>query len=135
MLTHLSLKKTAALALALGAVSAGPASAMPVGPLAIVHVTSAPSAPQATAVPNGTGHSPQLGHRNDEYLSQVTPTARGGFTTHPRIVTSGAPADRGFNWGDAGIGAAGGLALSLLALGGAVAARSTGRRIEPVATR
>jgi hypothetical protein len=38
----------------------------------------------------------------------------------PPVVRVQAPAD-GFDWGDAGIGAAGGLALSLIGLGGALA--------------
>jgi hypothetical protein len=36
-----------------------------------------------------------------------------------RVVTSPAPA--GFDWGDAGIGAAGGLGLSMVAVGGSLA--------------
>lgn len=43
----------------------------------------------------------------------------------PTIVRVTAP-NGGFDWGDAGIGAAGGFALSMIALGGAVAA--SGRR-------
>ncbi len=49
----------------------------------------------------------------------------------PPVVTVKAPAS-GFDWGDAGIGAAGGLALSMIGLGGALAVsqrrtRHTGR--------
>jgi hypothetical protein len=51
--------------------------------------------------------------------SQPTkPTA--AHATGPTIVRITAR-DTGFDWGDAGIGAAGGLALSLIALGGGLA--------------
>ncbi len=42
-------------------------------------------------------------------------------TAPPAVVRVQAPAS-GFDWGDAGIGAAGGLALSMIGLGGALAA-------------
>jgi hypothetical protein len=138
MFIHLSLKRAATLALAIGAVSAGPASAMPAQQTAAVQATSAP---QVIAVPDAVGRlSARLAHGYGEHLSPVTSTASYGFTTHPRIVTSGAPSDSGFNWGDAGIGAAGGLALSLLGLGGAVAVtrrrprHAAGRQISPATT-
>jgi hypothetical protein len=41
-------------------------------------------------------------------------------TTPPTIVRVTAP-NSGFDWGDAGIGAAGGFALSMIGLGGALA--------------
>ena len=45
----------------------------------------------------------------------------------PLIIT--VPRPNGFDWGDAGIGAAGGLALSMIALGGTLAvSRHRGRR-------
>jgi hypothetical protein len=137
MLTHLSFKRAAALALALGAVSAGPAAARPIEVSGPVHAVSAPSVPQAGGI-GGLTPRPAPGH--GEHLSVATASARYRFTTHPPIVTSGALADRGFNWGDAGIGAAGGLALSLLGFGGAVAAtrrrpnHAAGGQFSPVAT-
>ena len=39
----------------------------------------------------------------------------------PATVVTVTPGNSGFDWGDAGIGAAGGLALSLVALGGGLA--------------
>lgn len=119
MLTHLSIKRATALALTLGAITAVPASAMPnqsSGP------APAPSASQTAGVAGGGAQlSPRLAHGYGEPRSQATSTRTShATTTHPHII-SGGPADSGFNWGDAGIGAAGGLALSLLVLGGAAA--------------
>jgi hypothetical protein len=81
VLTNHHLKKTTALALALGAILPATATAKPVGP--------DPSGP-SFAIPQ-------------------TPVVR--------ITT---PAS-GFDWGDAGIGAAGGLALAMLGVGGGLA--------------
>ena len=118
MITRLSLKRATALALALGAVTTVPASAMPIR---AAHVTSAPSAPQTAVVPGGGAQlTPRLAHAYGEHLSAVSSRPSQGFTPHPRIVTAASP-DSGFNWGDAGIGAAGGLALTLLVLGGVAA--------------
>jgi hypothetical protein len=118
MLTHLSIKRATALALTLGAITAVPASAMPnqaSGP------APGPSASQTAGVTGGGAQlSPRLAHAYGEQRSQVTSRTSHAITTHPRII-SGAHSDSGFNWGDAGIGAAGGLALSLLVLGGAAA--------------
>jgi hypothetical protein len=59
------------------------------------------------------------------------------YKPSPTIVRVSAPSSAGFDWGDAGIGAAGGLALAMLGIGGglAIAQRrehrsgtSTGRR-------
>jgi hypothetical protein len=45
----------------------------------------------------------------------------GAGTTAPTIVRLNPPSNPGFAWGDAAIGAAGGLALSMLAIGGILA--------------
>jgi hypothetical protein len=42
-------------------------------------------------------------------------------TTPPTIVRVNAPSNIGFDWGDAGIGAAGGLAVSMLSIGAGLA--------------
>jgi hypothetical protein len=52
---------------------------------------------------------------NEPALSQATPPS-----SPPTIVRVTAR-NSGFDWGDAGIGAAGGLALSMVGLGGALA--------------
>lgn len=59
-------------------------------------------------------------------------TASPAASAPPTIVRVTAP-DGGFDWGDAGIGAAGGFALSMIGLGAALAAsqRRTRRRPTP----
>ncbi len=117
MITRLSIKRATALALALGAVTTVPASAMPIRE---AQVTSAASAPQTTVVLGGGAQlTPRLAHAYAQRLSAVSSRPSQGFTPH-RTVTA-ASSDSGFNWGDAGIGAAGGLALTALVLGGAAA--------------
>jgi hypothetical protein len=162
MLTNISLKRAATVALALGAVSAGPASAMPAQQTSAPQATSAPqvtvvpdavarltprlahgygeSAPQAVVPRSNDQLTPRFAHGYGEHLSRVTSTASYGFTSHPRIVPSGASSNSGFHWGDAGIGAAGGLALTLLGFGGAVALtrrrphHAAGRQVNPATT-
>jgi hypothetical protein len=51
--------------------------------------------------------------------------ARGHPAPPRRVVNASAP--RGFDWGDAGIGAAGGLGLSMIVLGGGLAVTGTRR--------
>ena len=63
--------------------------------------------------------------RQDKSIVPATsPSTTAGSTAKvsaaPPVVTVQAPAN-GFDWGDAGIGAAGGLALSLVGIGGALA--------------
>jgi hypothetical protein len=65
-------------------------------------------------------------------VSSQSTTAK--VSTPPPVVRLQAPAS-GFDWGDAGIGAAGGLALSMIGLGGALAVsqRQTRRARHPTA--
>ncbi len=101
---------TAGLILALAAVAAPGASARPIG----ADPASAASAPPAGVY-----------SRQDKSMVRASPPS----TTAPRTakVSSPRPVVRlqapgnGFDWGDAGIGAAGGVALSLIGLGGALA--------------
>jgi hypothetical protein len=75
--------------------------------LALAAVISALAAPSASALP----------------VEQFMPDARGDSTDRAvpvRVVEVGA--DRGFDWGDAGIGA--GVAIGLLLLGGAAVSAS-----------
>ena len=75
--------------------------------LALAAVISALAAPSASAIP----------------VEQFMPDARGDSTDRSvpvRVVEVGA--DRGFDWGDAGIGATGVFALVAIGAGGAVAA-------------
>ena len=84
--------------------------ARPVRGLALAAVIGALAAPTASAIP----------------VEQLTPDARGNSelrATPVRVVEVGA--DRGFDWGDAGIGATGVLALIAIGAGAAIA---TGHR-------
>jgi len=87
-----TIKKAAAVALALTAITPAAATAKPIG-----------------ITPFG-----------EKYSSPPT-------TTIVRVT----PPAGGFDWGDAGIGAAGGLALTLIGVGGALAV--SGRRTPPAA--
>jgi hypothetical protein len=126
------------LALALAAASAPGASARPVGPDA----ATAANGQSSTAVrPNpdqqtGTGAtanrtSAAVYSRQDKSIVPSTApstTARvAQASAAPPVVRLQAPAS-GFDWGDAGIGAAGGLALSMLGLGGALLISQRPRR-------
>jgi hypothetical protein len=73
--------------------------------------------------------------RQDKSMVAATsPPTTVGTTTkvsaQPLVVHVQAPAN-GFDWGDAGIGAAGGLALSMIGLGGAVAVSQHRARRNP----
>lgn len=81
--------------------------------VALALATSTP----AGAMPNQTSSS--IPSRAGSGLIGATPAAA------PTIVHVTAPSG-GFDWGDAGIGAAGGIALSILGIGSALAA--SGRR-------
>jgi hypothetical protein len=72
---------------------------------------AATGAPAASARPGGTAHHPRAVYsRQDKSLlpSNDPPQA---------VVRISAPGG-GFDWGDAGIGAAGGFALSMIGIGG-----------------
>ena len=95
--------------------------ARPVRGLALVAVISALAAPTASAIPVG----------------QLMPEARGNSelrATPVRVVE--VEADRGFDWGDAGIGATGVLALIAIGAGAAiVTGHRPGPRHNPQTTR
>jgi len=91
---------------------------------------AAASAPIASARPAdfapASKHVPaSVYNRQDKSIVPSTaPTTIAGITkttAPPAVVTVQAPAS-GFDWGDAGIGPAGVLALALICLGGALAA-------------
>ena len=76
-------------------------------------------------VPAANPRSAAVYSRQDKSIVPPTPPSTTAASTAkvsaaPPVVRVQAPAN-GFDWGDAGIGAAGGLALSLIALGGALA--------------
>jgi hypothetical protein len=109
MLPNHHLKKAAALTLAVGAILPAAATAKPIG----ADPTGAVSTnPAATANrPPATVYS-----RPDKSMIRVTTPE-----TAPEAVVRIQTPSNGFDWGDAGIGAAGGLALSVIAVGGALA--------------
>lgn len=86
----------------------------------------------ALALALGTSAAPALAvpfnlNANGSEVPAVSPSMpipvtkpTGAHSTAPTIVRVTAPTS-GFDWGDAGIGAAGGFALTLVALGGGLA--------------
>ena len=103
-----------ALALALAA-SAVPASARPFdlnanGSYVPAGSASMQAASRPAATPTSTGPRSDVSSTNGYDFARVPPTV-------VRIVSR----DSGFGWGDAGIGAAGGLGLALVSVGGAFA--------------
>ena len=98
------------LALALAAASAPGASARPVG----AETSASGANPPPAAVYS----------RQDKSIvpsTAPTTTARIAQASAPPAVVRLQPSAGGFDWGDAGIGAAGGLALSMIGLGGVLA--------------
>lgn len=72
---------------------------------------------------------------NGSYVPSGSPSMRSQATSHstnipPPVVRITAP-NSGFDWADAGIGAAGGLALSMVGLGGALAVSQHRSRRTP----
>jgi hypothetical protein len=58
-------------------------------------------------------------YANGEQVPASIPVAPLPASTQPTLVGTG-PSSGGFDWGDAGIGAAGGFAISMLGIGGAL---------------
>jgi hypothetical protein len=116
---------TAALVLALGAAAPAAAStngaSPPVRPHPDEQVLTSPATPPQS--PNTASATVQPNP------DEQTPTPATAST--PQVVTRLSTPNRGFDWGDAGIGAAGGLGLSLVAVGGALA---VSRRHDRVST-
>jgi hypothetical protein len=114
MLPRHHLKEATALALALGAILPATAAARPIGP----DPGFAPTATAAKPPP------PAVYSRPDKATVPVTaPNAAGsainGVPAHAAVVRVQAP-QSGFDWGDAGIGAAGIVALAMFGVGGAL---------------
>jgi hypothetical protein len=106
---------TAAIVLSLAAGGAPAASAMPAGP--------------GGFVPTGKQASARVYDRPDREMIPVSPPPSAepiANTSITRPVVHVLTPNTGFDWGDAGLGAAGGLTLSLIAVGGAFAV--SGRR-------
>jgi hypothetical protein len=83
----------------------------------------AASARPADFVPAGKQAPASVYSRPDKSLIPATTNYGGGIANAPAphaVVRAQTPAS-GFDWGDAGIGAAGGLALAMLGVGGGLA--------------
>jgi hypothetical protein len=132
MRIHLHSKTAAALALALGAVTAGPAAArFDLNPAPTVHSPST----HAASIPAPSTLGAALAYRYEHRFAVPRSSVVSHGISGPRLV--GLPAGSSFAWGDAGIGAAGGLALSLVVIGGGLAVTERrrnglpGRTVEP----
>ena len=121
MTTTHRISTTAVLILSLAAAGAPAASAQPIGGY--------------TANPANPTHATVYSRQDKSIVPATSPSTTAAspakVSAAPPVVRVQAPAN-GFDWGDAGIGAAGGLALSMIGLGGALAVsqhrtRRTGR--------
>jgi hypothetical protein len=119
-MTNHRISTTAAVILSLAAASAPAASARP--------ADYVPPGTQATAnlyTPPASVYS-----RPNKAMTRVS-TPNGGDiakATAPQAVVRVQTPENGFDWGDAGIGAAGGLALAMLGIGGGLVIRQRPRR-------
>jgi hypothetical protein len=123
---------TAVLILSLTAAGAPAASAQPVGgykanPTNGQSSTAARPNPDEQTLTGATANrtsAPLYSRQDKSIVSATSPSTTAGSTAKvtvaPPVVRVQAPAN-GFDWGDAGIGAAGGLALALISLGAALA--------------
>jgi hypothetical protein len=112
---------TAAIILSLAAAGAPTASAMPANDYA------------PTAKPAPT----RVYDRPDREMVQAAPTYGADVSpaTLPQPAVRAQPPNSGFDWGDAGIGAAGGIGIAMLAAGGGLlAVRMRREHLDP-ATR
>jgi hypothetical protein len=154
-----NIAKGTTVALALGAIAAPAASAMPIGG---IPTTAGPApaqltgshpfgpnrtVPVAAATPTAVLHRAPAGwrldpsafhptySRQDKQLVPSSPT-QAPAPAAPTVVSSSTP-NSGFEWGDAAIGAGGGIVLSIVAIGGALgiqrSRKATIRTSAPVA--
>jgi hypothetical protein len=92
---------------------------------AIVGALALPAAAMADPIPDAADGYGGLGATVDTRTPDSQLGRPGDTPVSPQVRVIDAPAD-GFDWGDAGIGAAGGLAV--IAIGGAAAVLGTSRR-------
>ena len=142
MTTTHRLGTTAVLILSLAAASAPAASSQPIGgytanPTSGQSVTAARPNPDEQTVTGpavnptpATVYSPQDKSSMPATSPSTTAASTARVSAAPPVVRVQAPAN-GFDWGDAGIGAAGGLALSLIGVGGALAVSHHRTRRNP----
>jgi hypothetical protein len=113
MLPNRQMNKAAAIAIALSAITAPAVSAK-------FDLNDAGRTPTASQVvrPNPDEQMSPAAMLNAGPRSEVVSGRGYGSATPPPTIVRVITPDRGFDWGDAGIGAAGGIALSLLGVGG-----------------
>lgn len=142
MLINAHLKRATALALALSAATAGPAAARfelnppPGTPAKSTQAAPSTISPQALGLMNKYRYAaaPAQVASTTEHGLAATPQGvfgvpRSEVASGPRVVRL--PSGSAFDWGDAGIGAAGGLVLALIAIGGGLAVSQRGRGNVP----
>ena len=96
---------------------------------AVILALAAAGAPTATATvstsPTTTSNQPPASVYDRPDKSMIRVSTPGSA---PQAVVRIQTPPSGFDWGDAGIGAAGGLALAMIGVGGALAVSQRGRR-------
>ena|SRR5437764_1494685 len=119
MLSKHQLRAGVGTALAIGALAAPAASASP------IHdgMSARPDTQVVSSAPAGRQIDPLAFSRQDKQAVSTAPATTGSahVTASPSPGSPVATSDGGFDWGDAGIGAAGGLVLAMGGLGGALA--------------
>jgi hypothetical protein len=123
MISPQSITRVTAIALTAGAIAAPVASAYPPR-----------TAPSQGAAAVGQAHQPTVASytRQDKQLAPSSPS-QPAVNAAPASAPAGSPSG-GFDWADAGIGAAGGLAISIVGIGGALAlSQRRVRRTRPTA--
>lgn len=125
MLSPQRIARVTAIALTAGAVAAPVASAYPPG-----GVPSQPAAASNNSVAHVKQHKAAAYTRQDKQLVPSSPS-QAPVNAVPPSAPAATPIE-GFDWGDAGIGAAGGLAISVVGIGGALAlSQRRTRRTRP----
>lgn len=104
------------------AASARPADFVPAGKQAPTSVYSRPDKSEIPVSPPATSGADLSAYREGQLAAALDVAATAANrASAPQTVVRIQPAQDGFDWGDAGIGAAGGLALAMLGLGGGLA--------------
>jgi hypothetical protein len=103
------------------AASARPADFVPAGKQAPTSVYSRPDKSEIPVSPPATSGADLSAYREGQLAAafDVAATAANRASAQQAVVRIQTP-QGGFDWGDAGIGAAGGIALTMLGLGGAL---------------
>ncbi|MGN6169892.1 MAG: hypothetical protein ACTHQQ_17245 [Solirubrobacteraceae bacterium] len=125
------ISRVTAIALTAGAVAAPVASARParMAPNAAAAAISA-SQQQVSAAARPAAPVPLIYSRQDKQLAPSS-SSQAPVNVAPASVRAGTASD-GFDWGDAGIGAGGALAISIIGIGGGLAlSQRRTRRTRP----